>query len=220
MSKSKDKTGLKIKAEKIFSLLDKHYNQQRVLLKYSNPFELLIGVILSAQTTDRQVNEISESLFSTFPDAAALSQAQSESVEEIIRSTGFFRQKAKSIIGAAKKLVEDYDGEVPATMEDLLTLPGVGRKSANVVLGNIYQQPAIIVDTHFSRVVQRLGLTSAKNPEKIESQLKELLIPEHQTRFSMTVNYYGRDVCFARNPDCGNCSLKQLCDYFSTGPNQ
>ncbi len=220
MDPQKNQIELQIKVENIYSILDRRYADQRILLKYSNPFQLLIGVILSAQTTDRQVNEISESLFSAFPDAQALAEAPIPVVEEIIRSTGFFHQKAKNIIGTALKLVNDFNGDVPAKMKDLLTLSGVGRKSANVVLGNIYNQPAVIVDTHFSRVVQRLGLTSAKSPDKIESELIDLLRPEIQTRFSMIINYYGRDVCLSRNPDCSNCSLNTLCNYYNDSVRQ
>ena len=205
------------KAEKILSMLDAEYPEKRILLNFSNSFELLIGVILSARTTDRQVNEVTQELFSEFPDSAALSRARLERVEDIIRSTGFYRQKAKNIIAASQKLAEDFAGAVPDSMDKLLTLPGVGRKSANVVLGNIFGKPAVIVDTHFSRVVKRLGLTGESSPEKVEKALAAVLRPEIQTRFSTIINYFGRDVCFARKPACEKCVVSNLCNYYSNG---
>ena len=203
-------------AKLVYDLLDSRYPDSRPLLHFSSPFELLIGVILSAQTTDRQVNEVSPALFRHFPDAVALGRAAPEEVEPLIHSTGFYRQKAKSIIGTAARITEVYGGEVPGSMEDLLTLPGVGRKSANVVLGHVFDEPAIIVDTHFSRVVRRLGLSGETAPERIETELTLAVEPEEQTRFSMIVNYHGRDTCFALKPECPYCPLKAHCLHYAS----
>ncbi|ORC36481.1 endonuclease III [Marispirochaeta aestuarii] len=203
---------------KIYDILNKRYPDPRTLLHFRNPFELLISVILSAQTTDRQVNEVTPGLFEAYPDAASLSRAEQESVENLVRSTGFYRQKAKNIIATARQLEDVHGGAVPAGMDELTRLPGVGRKSANVVLGHIYNRPAVIVDTHFSRVVRRLGLTQAEQPEKIEKEIALLLAPEFHTRFSMVINYHGRDLCLARRPKCGECPLNTLCPWYSEKP--
>lgn len=204
---------LRARADAVYRILDARYPDSRPLLNFRSPFELLIAVILSAQTTDRQVNEVTGKLFSRFPDAARLAAADVAEIEAIVRSTGFYRQKAKNIRAAAAGLVEGFDGEVPGTMEELTSLPGVGRKSANVVLGHVFGRPAVIVDTHFSRVCGRLGLSSAANPDGIEREIRELIPPERQTRFSMTVNFHGRDICFARKPNCRECPLLALCPY-------
>lgn len=194
-----------------YDLLDQHYPQEIIFLEFKNPFETLISVILSAQTTDRQVNSIQPALFSHFPDAVALAKANLERVEQIIKPVGFFKVKAKNIIQTAKKLVEQFDSTVPNTMAALLTLPGVGRKSANVVLGHCFHQPAIIVDTHFGRVVFRLGLTDSKNPQKVEEDIASLLPVDKHYRFSMATNLHGREVCHSRKPDCEKCLLNPLC---------
>lgn len=202
---------LRARADAVYRILDARYPDSRPLLNFRNAFELLIAVILSAQTTDRQVNEVTPELFSRFPDARALAAAEIEELERIVRSTGFYRQKAKNIRAAAEGLVKRFGGEVPGTMEELTSLSGVGRKTANVVLGHVYGRPAVIVDTHFSRVCGRLGLSSATAPEGIEREIRELIPAERQTRFSMTVNFHGRDLCFARKPACRKCPLRDLC---------
>jgi endonuclease-3 len=195
----------------ILSILAKEYKNPVGFLNYRNSFELLISVILSAQTTDRQVNEISNKLFACYPDAGALAAARQSHVEEIIHSTGFYRQKAKNIIACAQRLVENFNSEVPATMEALVSLAGVGRKSASVVLGAVYGKPVIIVDTHFKRVCTRLGLTHSSNPEKIEIELKEIVPEEIQYDFSMLINRHGREYCKAKKPDCVHCPLRNIC---------
>ncbi len=204
---------LHVRAEAIYRILDARYPDSRPLLNFSSPFELLIAVILSAQTTDRQVNEVTGELFARFPDAAALAGADIRELEGIVRSTGFYRQKAKNIRAAAQGLVERFEGEVPGSMAELTSLPGVGRKSANVVLGHVYGKPAVIVDTHFSRVCGRLGLSNATNPEGIEREIRALIPADRQTRFSMIVNFHGRDICFARRPNCEECPLISHCPY-------
>lgn len=195
-------------------ILDDYYPEEIVFLEFENCFQTVISVALSAQTTDRQVNEIMGPLFSKYPDAAALAQASRSDVEQIIRPCGFYKVKANHIIEASKKMVAHFGGKVPSTMKELLSLNGIGRKSANVVLGHCYNQPAIIVDTHFGRVVHRLGLTESKNPDRIEKDIAAILEPEHQYRFSMTANNHGRVFCHSRKPDCKGCFLKAQCRYY------
>ncbi len=195
----------------ILERLTELYPETPSMLSYSTPFELLIGVILSAQTTDDQVNAILPALFARYPDPHALAAADVAEVETIIHSVGFFRQKAKSIVATAEMLVERHGGEVPDTMEDLTGLRGVGRKSAGVILLHIYDLPALIVDTHFSRLVQRLGFSSAKDPLRLERDVAAVLPREHWNSASMRLNYHGRRVCFARKPACDQCVLSDLC---------
>jgi endonuclease-3 len=187
------------------------YPETPSLLAYRAPFELLIGVILSAQTTDEAVNATLPRLFGRYPDAVALAAADPADVEEIIHSLGFFRQKTKSIIGTARALVERHGGEVPDTMDDLVTLPGVGRKSAGVILLHIFDRPAIIVDTHFGRVTRRLGFSSVKDPVRLERDVAERLPPDLWNAASMRLNYHGRRYCFALKPDCDRCPVGDLC---------
>lgn len=196
---------------RIHELLSRTYRQKRTLLAHKNPFQLLVSVILSAQTTDNQVNKVTPGLFARFPTPHDLSAGSLSEIEDLIRSTGFYKMKARHIRGAAMALVANFDSKVPGTMDELLTLDGVGRKSANVVLAHCFGKPAVIVDTHFMRVVRRLGLTEEKDPVKIEEDLSRRIPPELQTDLSMYVNYLGRDWCKARKPDCAGCPLKGLC---------
>lgn len=198
-------------ADDIFSLLDSSYPDTIEFLRYRSSFELLISVILSAQTTDRQVMEVTPALFSRYPGPEELSEARLDDIMDIIRSTGFYKVKADNIKKTAGMLVQDFNSKVPDTIEKLILLPGVGRKSANVILGAVFGKPAVIVDTHFARVVKRLGLTEQKDPDKIEYEIAQLLAGEKQYRFSMTVNLHGREVCHARKPLCGSCFLSRLC---------
>jgi len=180
-------------------------------LEYRTPFELLIAVILSAQTTDAQVNKVTPGLFRYYPTPEELMNADRKVIESIIHSTGFYRTKARNICGAARFVVTEFDGIVPFEMEKLLRIPGVGRKSANVMRAHCYGKPAVIVDTHFSRVVRRLGLTDHKKPERIEKDIVSISSPEIQTEFSMLINVHGRRCCFARNPACDSCVITSLC---------
>jgi len=184
-------------------------------LRSGSCFELLISVILSAQTTDVQVNSVTPLLFKRFADAEALASAAQEEIEGIIHATGFFRTKAKNIRNAARVLLERYNGEVPRTIEELVKIPGVGRKSANVIVGRCFGKPAIIVDTHFSRVVRRLGITRERDPGRIEMTIKKLVPEEEQYRFSMLLYTHGQRICRARNPNCLSCVIKSYCDYFA-----
>lgn len=195
-------------ANLIYDRLDAVLPKDIQFLEQRDPFRFLISVILSAQTTDRTVNMVVQSLFAAYPDAPSLAAAKQEDVEEIIFPTGFYRNKAKNIIACAKAL---GDKKIPETMEELVKLPGVGRKTASCVLGDMYGKPAIIVDTHFKRVVNRLGLVSTKDPEKIEQEVASLLEPSRQYRFSMTVNLFGRTTCHAKKPSCEECVFSDLC---------
>ncbi len=180
-------------------------------LHHDNPLQLLIATILSAQCTDVRVNMVTPGLFARFPDAAAFAGAQPRELETAIQSTGFFRNKARNIMACCQQLLERHGGEVPRTMEDLVQLPGVGRKTANVILGNAFDVPGITVDTHVGRLSRRLGLTAATDPEKVEEDLMELLPKKEWTMFSHRMIFHGRQVCFARKPNCAGCTLAKFC---------
>jgi endonuclease-3 len=180
-------------------------------LAHRNTFELLISVILSAQCTDEAVNRVTPELFRHYPDAKSLSRASTQAIEKHIRTLGLFRAKAKSLQRCARQLVEEFHGEVPATMEELIRLAGVGRKTANVILGHAFQTPGIAVDTHCKRLSNRLGLTRHQDPAQIERDLCRLLPPEEWTAFSHRLILHGRKVCFARKPACEKCQLSDLC---------
>jgi len=196
------------KAETIYEILDQTLPPHIQFLEQRDPFRFMISVILSAQTTDRIVNIVTGPLFERFPTVEALASAPLTEVEEIIFPTGFYRMKAKNITSCAQAMI---GREIPSTMEELVKLPGVGRKTASCVLGDIYGKPAIIVDTHFGRVVQRLGLVDTKDPVKIERQVAALLDESKHYRFSMTANMFGRTVCHAKKPSCEECPLSSLC---------
>ncbi|HCA78122.1 MAG TPA: endonuclease III [Bacteroidetes bacterium] len=197
---------------KILAQLKEDYPDSSIALDYSNPLQLLIATILSAQCTDVRVNKVTPDLFKKYKSARDFANANQADLEQEIRSTGFFRNKAKSIITCCRALVERHNGQVPKSMEELVELGGVGRKTANCVLGEAYGiNSGVIVDTHVRRVSQRLGLTEGEDPEKIESDLMQLLPQDEWYRFSSTIILHGRNVCDARKPDCQNCSLFSLC---------
>lgn len=199
------------RALSILSILEEEYPKARCHLNYNSALELLIGCILSAQCTDKRVNEVTPGLFKKYPTAADFARADRSELEDEIHSCGFFRAKAKSIVNCAKALVDEHSGKVPASMEELTKLAGVGRKTANVVLGNYYKIPGIIVDTHIMRLSKRLGLTANTDPEKIEFDLRELIPEKKWTFFSNALGDHGRTVCFARKPRCGECVISHLC---------
>jgi endonuclease-3 len=200
------------RAAEIFSLLRQNYPDARCSLDYQTPVQLLVATILSAQCTDERVNLVTPALFARFPDAQSLARAEREDLETLIRSTGFYRNKAKNIQGACRKIVEEFGGEVPQTMEKLLTLPGVARKTANVVLANAYGIiEGVTVDTHVKRLSGRLGLSRHSDPGKIEQDLMKLLPQKDWEKLSISLIYHGRSVCKARGPDCLNCQLAHLC---------
>jgi endonuclease-3 len=196
----------------VFSRLRRVYPDAHTELDYETPLQLLIATILSAQCTDRRVNMVTPLLFRTFPTAAALADAPREQLEEIIKSTGFFRNKTKSLIGLGKALVERHNGEVPDSMDALVKLPGVGRKTANVILGNAFNKnEGVVVDTHVARLSQRLGLTKETDPIKIEQDLMRLFPREDWTLLAHLLIFHGRRVCVARAPKCEVCVLNDIC---------
>jgi endonuclease III len=199
-------------ASEVTARLKAEYPDARTELDWSNPLELLVATILSAQTTDVQVNQVTKSLFAKYRTAEDYASAASEALEEDIRPTGFYRNKARSLRGMAGTLVEEHGGEVPRTMAELVALPGVGRKTANVVLGNAFgTNEGIVVDTHVRRVSGRLGLTEDRDPVKIEQDLIELVPEEDRTVFSHLLILHGRRTCKARKPECPNCILNDIC---------
>ncbi len=186
-------------------------------LDYPKPYELLFAVRLSAQCTDERVNKVTPDLFRRYPTLEDFAAADVAEVEQYIHSTGFFRAKARDIVAASQMLLQEYDGRVPDTMEDLIRLPGVGRKTANLILGDVYHVPGVVVaDTHCIRIAGLLGLTDGtKDPGKTEQQLRAILPPEESNNFCHRLVLHGRAVCVARRPDCGQCALAPWCDYFS-----
>ena len=188
-------------------------------LNYPKPYELLFSVRLSAQCTDERVNMVTPALFGRFPTLESLAEADVSEVEEYIHSTGFFRAKARDIVAAAQMMLEQFDGRVPDNMEDLLKLPGVGRKTANLILGDVYHTPGVVVaDTHCIRISGKLGLTDGtKDPGKVETQLRKILPPEESNDFCHRLVLHGRAVCTARKPDCQSCTLRPWCAFFQKG---
>ncbi len=206
--------GLKKKIERaqvIFDTLDPLYTREKTALKYITPFQLLISTVLSAQCTDKQVNQVTQALFEKYKGPGDYLKIPISELEEDIRPTGFFKNKTKSIKGCCQGLIDSYGGQVPSTMEELLKLPGVGRKTANCVLGAAFDVPGVVVDTHVKRLSLRLELTQNKNPDRIEKDLEELIPKERWRRFSDLLIYHGRDVCKARRPAHDRCVIFDLC---------
>ena len=201
----------------IIEELKRLYPEGICSLDYEKPYELLFSVRLAAQCTDERVNKVTPALFARFPTLETLAAAEIGQVEELVRSTGFFRAKARDIVLSAQMLLRDYGGRVPDTMEDLLRLPGVGRKTANLILGDVYHVPGVVVaDTHCIRIAGLLGLTDGtKDPAKVETQLRAILPPEESNDFCHRMVLHGRAVCVARRPQCGECTLRPWCDYFT-----
>lgn len=200
------------RTEEILRRLDEVYGTEYICyLNHETPWQLLIAVILSAQCTDARVNIVTKDLFAKYDTLEKFANADLKELEQDIRPTGFFHNKAKNIIACAKRLVEVYGGEVPSELEDLLTLAGVGRKTANVIRGNIYHQPSIVVDTHVKRISNRLGFTKADDPEKIEFELMRKLPKEHWILYNIQIISFGRTICSARSPKCRECFLNDLC---------
>lgn len=208
---------LKRRARRINRALAEKYPYAHAELDFTNPFELLVATVLSAQTTDVTVNQITPLLFARYPDARAMAEAEPAALEEIIKPTGFFRAKTRSLIALATRLVDDYDGVVPGRLEDLVTLPGVGRKTANVVLGNAFGIPGITVDTHFGRLARRFGWTQSEDPVQIEHDVAELFEPKDWTMLSHRVVFHGRRVCHSRKPACGACPVANWCPSYGLG---
>ena len=199
------------KLPRLFEEFDKLYPDAECSLNYDNPLQLLISTRLSAQCTDARVNMVTPALFARYPDCKSFAEADLEELEGYIRSTGFFRSKARNIIDCCKALLERHNGEVPDTMEELTALAGVGRKTANLVLGDAFGKPSYVVDTHCIRLCNRIGLTDNSDPVKIEMDLRELLPPERSGRFCHQLVLHGRAYCTARKPDCAGCSIRSVC---------
>ena len=205
---------LAARAGKILDLLEEAHPEATCALHYRNPFELVTAVILSAQCTDERVNMVTPALFRRYPGAESLAKARLEEVEEIIRSTGFFRAKAKSIVGCARALAEEHGGQVPRTLDEMVKLPGVGRKTANVVLGHAYDVAfGVAVDTHVLRVSNRLGIAKGDDPIVVEQQLMAIIPEKRWTRTTDLLIFHGRKICIARRPLCGSCPVFALCRW-------
>ncbi|MCG7461206.1 endonuclease III [Corynebacterium tuberculostearicum] len=200
-----------LRAPEVNRRLAQEYPDARCALDYDSPLQLLIATVLSAQCTDERVNSVTPELFARYPEAADYAAAQRSDLESILRPLGFQRAKAGHLLGIGEKLVADFQGEVPRTVKELTSLPGVGRKTALVVLGNAFGIPGLTVDTHFSRLMQRLGLTGEKTPVKIERDIAQLVPEEEWTMFSHRVIFHGRQVCHARTPECEACVLRDMC---------
>jgi endonuclease-3 len=203
------------RVKEIIKILSKEIPDSTIALKFANPFELLIATILSAQCTDVKVNQVTVGLFKKYRSARDYAESNLLKLEEEIRPTGFYRNKAKSIQKCCQELEKRFGGEVPKTLKDLFTLPGVGRKTANVILGNAFGIPGIVVDTHVHRVSRRIGLTRNDDPVKIEFDLMEIVPKEEWTHFSNLLVWHGRKTCVARKPLCGICPIRKGCDYGS-----
>jgi endonuclease III len=198
---------------KIIEILNSTYPDVKTQLNHATPFQLLVATILSAQCTDRQVNKVTETLFKTLKKPEDFVETEQSVLENMIRSTGYYKNKAKNLKNCARALIEKYDGVVPDNLDDLVGLPGVGRKTANVVLGSAFGIPAIVVDTHVARISQRLDLTKNKDPVKIEFDLMKIIPEQEWDGFSLRLIYFGREFCRARNPLCADCPLYNLCEY-------
>ncbi|WUG76777.1 endonuclease III [Streptomyces sp. NBC_00457] len=215
--KDESRTALVRRARRINRELAEVYPYAHPELDFENPFQLLVATVLSAQTTDLRVNQTTPALFTKYPTPEDLAAADPEEVEEILRPTGFFRAKTKSVMGLSKALVADFGGEVPGRLEDLVKLPGVGRKTAFVVLGNAFGRPGLTVDTHFQRLVRRWRWTEATEPDKIEAAVAALFPKSDWTMLSHHVIFHGRRICHARKPACGACPIAPLCPAYGEG---
>jgi endonuclease III len=216
--KPETRLGLVRRARQMNRILAELYPDVNTALNFANPFQLLVATVLSAQTTDVQVNLTTPALFARYPTPEDLAAANPEAVEEILKPTGFYRAKTKAVIGLSAALADRFGGEVPRRMKDLVTLPGVGRKTANVVLGHAFGVPGITVDTHVGRLSRRFGWTTATEPDKVEADVGSLFPRSEWTVLSDRLIYHGRRVCLARRPACGACALARLCPSFGLGP--
>jgi len=209
---------VKTTADEVFKLLRAAYPDARCELDFTSPFQLLVATVLSAQSTDVGVNKVTPVLFARWPTPQALAEADRAELEEVIRPTGFFRNKAAALQRLSRQITDDYDGKVPVSIDDLVKLPGVGRKTANVVRGHAFGLPAITTDTHVLRVSKRLGWTTSAKPEVVETDLQQLFDPSDWTVLSDTLIFHGRRRCHAKKPACGACVVGGLCPSYGTGP--
>lgn len=207
---------IKKHTQEVLAALDAYYGTEYVCyLNHENAWQLLIATMLSAQCTDARVNIVTESLFKKYTDVEAFARADLKELEQDIHSTGFYHNKAKNIIACCRQLMEKHGGEVPRTLEELTALPGVGRKTANVIRGNIYHDPSIVVDTHVKRISRKLGLTTQEDPEKVELELMKVLPKDHWILYNIQIITFGRDICKAPTPQCDRCFMSHLCPDFS-----
>jgi endonuclease-3 len=207
----------KVRAKVIYRQLSKSYPNVRCELDYKNAFQLLVATVLSAQCTDKRVNQTTPALFKKYPNPQKMAKADLRDIQKLVKSTGFFRAKAKNIKSLSNKIMEKFDGKVPSNLEDLITLPGVGRKTANVVLGHAFGIPGITVDTHFGRLSRRFGWSKQNNPVKVEFEVGELIPEKEWTNLSQRMIWHGRRVCHSRKPACGACALAKLCPSYGIG---
>ena len=207
----------KSNANQIYKILSKTYPNVKCELTFKTPFQLLVATVLSAQCTDKRVNMVTPNLFKKFGTPEKMAKARQTEIEKFIRSAGFYRTKAKNIKLLSNKLLTDFEGKVPKNLESLIKLPGVGRKTANVVLGHAYGIPGITVDTHFGRLSRRFGWSKNQDPAKVETDVSKLIAEKEWTNLSQRLIWHGRRVCFARNPACGACALKSICPSFGIG---
>jgi endonuclease-3 len=207
----------KVRAKVIYRQLSKNYPNVRCELDYKNAFQLLVATVLSAQCTDKRVNQTTPALFKKYPNPQKMAKAELRDIQKLVKSTGFFRAKAKNIKGLSNIIAEQFDGNVPSNLEDLITLPGVGRKTANVVLGHAFGIPGITADTHFGRLSRRFGWSKQNNPVKVEFEVGELIPQKEWTNLSQRMIWHGRRVCHSRKPACGACALAKLCPSYGIG---
>ena len=207
----------KVRAKVIYRQLSKNYPNVRCELDYKNAYQLLVATVLSAQCTDKRVNQTTPALFKKYPNPHKMAKADLRDIQKLVKSTGFFRAKAKNIKGLSNIIAEHFDGNVPSNLEDLITLPGVGRKTANVVLGHAFGIPGITVDTHFGRLSRRFGWSKQNNPVKVEFEVGELIPEKEWTNLSQRMIWHGRRVCHSRKPACGACALAKLCPSYGIG---
>jgi len=207
----------KVRAKVIYRQLSKSYPNVRCELDYKNAFQLLVATVLSAQCTDKRVNQTTPALFKKYPNPKKMAKADLKDIQKLVKSTGFFRAKARNIKGLSNEIMEEFNGMVPSNLEDLITLPGVGRKTANVVLGHAFGIPGITVDTHFGRLSRRFGWSKQNNPVKIEFEVGELIPQKEWTNLSQRMIWHGRRVCHSRKPACGACALAKLCPSYGIG---
>jgi endonuclease-3 len=207
----------KVRARAIYRILTKTYPNVRCELNYKTPFQLLVATVLSAQCTDKRVNQTTPALFKKYPNPKKMAEAEIKNIQRLVKSNGFYRAKAKNIKSLSSKIITEFDGKVPKKLEDLITLPGVGRKTANVVLGHAFGIPGITVDTHFGRLSRRFGWSKSLDPVKVEFEVGDLISRKEWTNLSQLLIWHGRRVCHSRKPACGVCPLAKYCPSFGVG---
>ena len=207
----------KVRARAIYRILTKTYPNVRCELNYKSPFQLLVATVLSAQCTDKRVNQTTPALFKKYPNPKTMAEAEIKEIQRLVKSTGFYRAKAKNIKSLSSKIITEFDGKVPDDLESLITLPGVGRKTANVVLGHAFGIPGVTVDTHFGRLSRRFGWSKSLDPVKVEFEVADLIPKREWTNLSQRLIWHGRRVCHSRKPACGACPLAKYCPSFGVG---